>query len=286
MLSIKRPISTNCVGIGLRHPHHDYILKNQPQIPWFEVHSENFFCDGGASLNFIKEISKNYPLSLHGVGLSLGSAQKIDKTHLKKLKDLVENTNPFLVSDHISWSNISNQVLNDLLPIPYTKEALDILCDNIDEVQNYLKREILVENPSTYLSFNNSEFAEDDFINAVANKTGCKILLDINNIYVSSQNNNFDAISYLNNINQNIVGEMHLAGHSKSNIDGQIVLIDTHDDYVCDEVWNLYRLSVQKFNVPTLIEWDQDLPEFSELVSEAKKAEDIIANNVKQQAIS
>jgi uncharacterized protein (UPF0276 family) len=279
MFKIKRPISTNSVGIGLRHPHHDYVSKNKPNVPWFEVHSENFFAQGGPALHFLQEIRESYPLSLHGVGLSLGSAQKVDLTHLKKLKNLIKFSEPFLVSDHISWSNIQNQVLNDLLPLPYTKESLEALCNNISQSQDYLKREILVENPSTYLSFVESDKKEDDFINTLAKKTGCKILLDINNIYVSSHNNNFDPISYINNINQNIVGEMHLAGHSKSIINNKTVLIDTHDNYVCDEVWELYKIASKKFNVPTLIEWDQDLPSFEDLLGEAKKAEKIIENN-------
>ncbi len=279
MFKIKKPISTTAVGIGLRHPHHDYILKNKPNIPWLEVHSENFFADGGPSLGFLKKIRESYPLSLHGVGLSLGSAQKIDQTHLQKLKKLVEFCDPFLISDHISWSNIKNQVLNDLLPLPYTKESLEALCSNISQVQDFLKKEILVENPSTYLSFKESEIAEDDFINQVANKTGCKILLDINNIYVSSYNNKFDPISYINNINPQIVKEIHLAGHSKSNIDGNIILIDTHDNYVCDEVWDLYKIAIKKFNSPSLIEWDQDLPSIENLLNEAKKAEQLIINN-------
>lgn len=281
MFKNKRPISTNSVGIGLRHPHHKYVIENKPDVNWFEVHSENFFAKGGPSLNFIKNIRENYPISLHGVGLSLGSSQNVDKKHLESLKNLIEFIDPFLISDHISWSNINDKVLNDLLPIPYTKESLGILCQNIDQTQNFLKKEILVENPSTYLSFKNSEIAEWDFINQVSKKTGCKILLDINNIFVSSQNNNFDAFEYLQNLNPEIVREFHLAGHSKSEIDGKIVLIDTHDDYVCDEVWELYKFATKLINAPTLIEWDQNLPDFSELEKEAKKAESIIKENDK-----
>lgn len=281
MFKIKRPISTNSVGIGLRHPHHQYVLQNNPDVHWFEVHSENFFAKGGAALNFLKNIRENYPLSLHGVGLSLGSSQDVDKNHLNSLKNLIEFIDPFLVSDHISWSNINDRVLNDLLPIPYTQESLEVLCKNIEQTQDFLKREILVENPSTYLSFKNSKIAEWDFINQVAKKTGCKILLDVNNVFVSSQNNNFDGVEYLENINPEIVREIHLAGHSKSQIDGQTVLIDTHDNYVCDEVWELYKFATKKINAPTLIEWDQDLPEFLELEKEAKKAEKILKDHDK-----
>lgn len=275
-----KPTSTNAVGVGLRHPHHQYVLENKPAIAWLEVHSENFFSKGGPALNFIKKISQHYPLSLHGVGLSLGSITKISTKHLQHLKNLIAVTQPFLVSDHISWSNIDGQVLNDLLPIPYTKESLKILCDNISQTQDFLKREILVENPSTYLSFVNSQIPEDEFINQTAKITGCKILLDINNIYVSSKNNNFNAQKYLNNIDPKIVGEMHLAGHSVRKIGGKKILVDTHNDFVCDPVWDLYKIAVQKFNAPTLIEWDQDIPEFSVLMNEAKKAEKIIAEKL------
>ena len=274
----KSPTSMKAVGVGLRSCHHKYLLENLPDVPWLEVHSENFFADGGPSLSFLKKVREHYPISLHGVGLSLGSKQSLDQNHLKKLKNLIDHIDPFLVSDHISWSNIDGQVLNDLLPIPYNQESLLALCDNINQAQDYLKRQILVENPSTYLSFNNSDMAEHDFINQVSKNSGCKILLDINNIYVSSQNNNFDPIKYINNINQNIVGEIHLAGHSKSDIDdnGKAILIDTHDDYVCDEVWDLYKIAIKKFTCPTLIEWDQDLPDFIELIGEAEKAKEII----------
>ncbi|MFT6077721.1 MAG: hypothetical protein ACJA02_001095 [Myxococcota bacterium] len=272
------PASANDVGVGLRHPHHQYVLAKKPSVPWLEVHSENFFASGGPALNFITKIRENYPLSLHGVGLSLGSAQKVDQKHLQSLKKLIKITEPFLVSDHISWSNIEEQVLNDLLPIPYTKESLEILADNICQTQDFLKREILVENPSTYLSFQNSHLPEDEFINQLAKKSGCKILLDLNNIYVGSQNNNFSAHKYLENINPGIVGEMHLAGHSIRQVEGGQILVDTHNDFVCDPVWDLYELAVKKFtNVPTLIEWDQDIPDFQVLLSEAKKAQKIIA---------
>jgi uncharacterized protein (UPF0276 family) len=264
------------VGVGLRHVHHKYVLDNKPKVPWLEIHGENFFAKGGPSLDFIKKIRQDYPLSIHCVGLSLGSSQNVDRNHLKSLKNLIKSTEPFLVSDHIAWSNVGDMVLNDLLPIPYTKESLKALCDNVLEVQDYLQKEILVENPSTYLSFKNSQIAEDDFINQVAQITGCKILLDVNNIYVSSENNGFDAKKYLDNIKPEIVGELHLAGHFAKEIDGKTILIDTHDNFVCDEVWELYKIAVKKFTAPTLIEWDQDIPEFEVLLQEAKKAEKII----------
>ena len=274
---IREPQQPNAVGIGLRDSHHKFVVENKPPVSFFEVHSENFFGKGGASLNFIKKIRENYPLSLHGVGLSLGSACGVDSKHLQNLKNLIAKTGPFLVSDHISWSNTENLVLNDLLPLPYTKESLQILSDNISKAQDFLQRQILVENPSTYLAFKNSEMSEEEFINNLADKTGCKILLDINNIFVSAQNNDFDAAEYLENIKPEIVGQMHLAGHSKRKVSGGEILVDTHNDVICDEVWQLYKIAVKKFKaVPTLIEWDQDLPEFAVLMDEAKKAENII----------
>lgn len=271
------PISPNAVGIGLRHPHHKYVLTKKPDIAWLEVHSENFFASGGPAINFLKQIRELYPLSLHSVGLSLGSVQKVDKTHLKKLKNLIKKVEPFLVSDHISWSNVDGYVLNDLLPIPYTKESLKVLCNNISETQDYLQREILIENPSTYLNFNISEISEDEFINMTAQKTGCKILLDVNNVFVSANNNDFDAAKYINNIDKNIVGEIHLAGHSESQIKERKILIDTHNNLVNKGTWELYKIAAKRFNnAPTLIEWDQDFPEFSVLMAEAKRAEKII----------
>lgn len=272
------PTLPNAVGIGLRHPHHQYVLAEKPNVPWLEVHSENFFAHGGPAINFLKQIREHYPLSLHSVGLSLGSAQKVDKNHLRKLKNLIKETEPFLISDHISFSNIDGYVLNDLLPIPYTKESLQILCDNISQTQDFLQKQILVENPSTYLSFNISEFSEDEFINQTAKISGCKILLDVNNIFVAANNNGFDAVKYLNNIDKNIVAEIHLAGHSQSSIKEQKILIDTHNNLVNQGTWDLYKIAVKNFpNVPTLIEWDQDIPEFDVLEAEAKRAENIIA---------
>lgn len=263
----------NSVGVGLRQPHHQYVLNNKPKVDWFEVHSENFFVDGGPSLALLRQIRQDYPISLHGVGLSLGSFCGIDDRHLKQLKSLIKNIQPFLVSDHISWSNLDNQVLNDLLPIPYNREALKIISANVAKVQDFLQRPILVENPSTYLQFTTNEMTEEQFINQLVKASGCKLLLDVNNVYVSSKNNNFDPLEYLQNLDFDIVGEIHLAGHSIKRINGENLLIDTHNSMVCDDVWRLYDMALKKFRVPTLIEWDQDIPEFEVLLVEAKKAE-------------
>ena len=278
----------NKIGLGLRAPYIQEVLKNHQtiakKIDFFEVHSENYYANGGPSINTLKEIRKNFPISLHCVGNSLGSSDGVDLNHLKKLKNLIEIINPFLISDHISWGYIGKKHLNDLLPLPYTKESLKVICNNISQTQDFLKKQILIENPSAYLSFRDLEMPEFEFINKVCKATGCKLLLDVNNIFVSAHNNSeFDAKNYLNQIDKNIVQEIHLAGHSITKIfDGknsQDVLIDTHNDMVRDEVWELYKLAIKKFGaISTLIEWDQDFPEFTVLLDEANKANKILKN--------
>jgi len=277
-------IPTDKVGIGLRSPHISRILEENPQIGWLEIHSENYYAKGGPAIKYLTEIRKNYPVSFHCVGNSLGSAQKIDLNHLKPLKKLIEMIDPFLVSDHISWGATADQNLNDLLPLPYTKEAVEAISNNISLMQDYLGRKILIENPSTYLSFKNPEMDEADFINQVTRKTGCELLLDVNNIFVSSQNNaEFNPKEYLEKIDKKSVAEIHLAGHSKSKIfDGKKdkqILIDTHNDLVCSEVWQIYKMAIKKFGkIPTLIEWDQDIPQLEVLLSEVEKAKKILKN--------
>ncbi len=274
------------IGLGLRVPYINYILENSQElskkIGWFEVHSENYYAEAGPAINTLKAIRKNFPISLHSVGNSLGSADYVDLKHLEKLKNLIKIIDPFLVSDHISWGMIGDKHFNDLLPLPYSTKALNILCNNIDQVQNFLGRKILIENPSTYLAFKNADFSEFEFINLVAKKTGCGLVLDVNNVYVSAFNNaEFDPENYLKNIDQNIVQEIHLAGHSSKMIfDGkksQEILIDTHNNKVKKAVWQLFDFAIKKFGqIPSLIEWDQDFPEFKILLEEAKKAENIL----------
>lgn len=280
------PASTNLVGVGLRAEHSEYIAKNikniSKEIGFLEVHSENYYNFNNASFKALENFRKTFPISLHSVGNSLGSVQKPDKKHLQILKDLIAAIDPFLISDHISWAAVKDNNYNDLLPLPYTKEALKTICDNVSFMQDFLQREILVENPSTYLSFKNQEMDEAQFINKLTKKTGCKLLLDVNNIFVSSKNNQeFDPIKYIAHLDRKIVKEIHLAGHSKSEFfDGKIkkeILIDTHDDLVCDEVWAIYQKAITKFKkTPTLIEWDQNFPEFNVLLDEAKKAKNIL----------
>lgn len=262
------------IGIGLRHPHYLEVINSQPNIGWFEVHSENFFHQGGPSLTVLKNIRKNYPISLHGVGLSLGSANGIDLNHLKKIKNLISDINPFLISEHLSWGKINNTFFPDLLPLPYTQESLDIICQNIQRTQDYLQREILIENPSSYLEYNASELSEADFLIELCKKSGAKLLLDINNIFVSAHNHQWDAKKYIDKIPSELVKELHLAGHSHKNIsENKIIKVDTHDNKVCDNVWALYDYALSKFGVNyTLIEWDTDIPELNVLLSEAEKA--------------
>ncbi len=263
------------VGVGLRHPHFSYVLENKPRVGWFEVHSENFFQKGGPSPAFLKEIREHYPLSLHGVGLSLGSAEGLNLSHLEKIKQLIDCTSPFLVSEHLSWSTVSSVFLPDLLPVPYTEEALNILSRNIDQAQTALGREIFIENPSSYMEYKDSTYTEIDFLKTLCKKTGTKLLLDINNIFVSASNHGWDATAYIKEIPSELVGEIHLAGHAMTTFeDGSHLRVDTHASHVCDEVWDLFSQAVgQGIRVPTLIEWDSDLPDFETLHNEAKKAE-------------
>jgi uncharacterized protein (UPF0276 family) len=288
-LSKALPIPANKAGIGLRAPHIDYIVKNSAKIKkevgWLEVHSENYYSKSNPSINSLIEIRKDFPISLHSVGNSLGSASGLDLKHLKKLKELVKIIDPFLVSDHISWGKVGEMHLNDLLPLPYTKAALKVIQNNVDQMQNFLGREILIENPSTYLSFKECEMSEFEFINEACKSTGCKLLLDVNNIFVSGSNNKeFNTKKYLAEIDKSIVAEIHLAGHSKKEIfDGKKnkqVLIDTHNDTVCKEVWELYEIAIKRFGeIPTLIEWDQDIPEFQVLLDEAGRAQNILGGS-------
>ena len=261
-------------GLGLRYPHHSHVLQNQPNVDFFEVHTENFIADGGASLDFLSKISAIYPLSFHSVGLSLGSAGKMDIIHLKKIKSLNDQFQPFLLSDHLSWSNSTNSGIgNDLLPVPYTKEALQIFCDNVKQTQDYFGRQILIENPSAYLEYKTTEMSETEFLNEIVKQSGCALLLDINNVYVSCRNFNLDPKKYLQEIDATNVKEIHLAGHSIHKYQNQEIRIDTHNTNICDDVLEIYKSFANKnSNIPTLIEWDQDIPEFEVLYGEMEKA--------------
>ncbi|TAM44535.1 MAG: DUF692 domain-containing protein [Gammaproteobacteria bacterium] len=264
-------------GIGLRAPHYRDVTETPPDVGWLEVHSENYFGDGGAPLHYLERARVHYPVSLHGVGLSLGSADPLNREHLRKLQQLIARIEPGLVSDHLSWSSIDGRYLNDLLPLPYTEEALDHIVARIVETQEFLGRRILVENPSSYLRYRHSTIPEWEFLTAAAERADCDILLDVNNVYVSACNHGFDPRVYLRAIPADRVQEIHLAGHTVKHHEDGDILIDTHNTRVCDVVWELYRETVARLGLrPTLIEWDSDLPALAVLVEEAAMADRIL----------
>ena len=264
-------------GIGLRSPHYREVTSTLPSVAWWEVHSENFFTLGGLPLQLLTTIRNHYPVSLHGVGLSLGSAGKLNERHLSILKQLVDKIEPSLVSEHISWSAIDGRVASDLLPLPYTEESLSTTVSHISEVQETLGRQILVENPSTYLQFTHSTIPEWEFMVEVASQSGCALLLDVNNIIVSSGNHGFDASHYVSCIPTSLIKEIHLAGHARQEVEGKILLIDDHGSAVPDDVWALYRQVIARTGkVPTLIEWDTNIPPLAILIQEAAKADRIM----------
>ncbi len=268
------PVVPVSAGIGLRPQHYGDVLITRPKVGWFEVHSENYFGKGGAPLYHLEKIREDYPVSLHGVGMSLGSVDALDVQHLGGLKGLIERIRPGLVSEHLSWSSFGGDYLNDLVPLPYTDEVLDHLIGRLSQVQDYLGRQVLVENPSSYLEYEYSTYREYEFLNELSRRTGCGILLDVNNVYVSCRNHGWDALEYLQGIAADRVGEIHLAGHTVNRVSGQDILIDTHNRPVCAEVWALYQTALQLMGAkPTLIEWDTDVPALSTLVDEAKRAD-------------
>jgi uncharacterized protein len=260
-------------GIGLRAPHCREIVESRPDIGWVEVHSENYFGDGGRPHRFLELVRAQCPLSLHGVGLGLGSAEPLDLDHLRKLARLIDRYEPGLVSEHLCWSASGGRHLNDLLPLPYTEEALAHVCNRIEEVQRILGRQILVENVSSYLQFRHSTVPEWEFLAEVSRRSGCKLLLDVNNIYVNAVNHGFDPLTYLASVPAAAVQEIHLAGFDGSGA----CLIDTHGACVSDEVWSLYRKAIARLGpLPTLIEWDTDIPPLETLLAEASKAAQVL----------
>jgi len=265
-------------GIGLRAPHSEEFFATRPAAAWLEVHSENYFADGGLAVAQLERIRRDYPLSLHGVGLSLGSTDPLNEEHLAKLKRAVERFTPTLVSEHLCWVSAGGVYLHDLLPLPYTEEALAHVVARIARTQEYLGRQILVENVSSYLEFEHSSIPEWEFLREAAARSGCGILLDVNNVYVSAVNHGFDPRRYLEAIPAKDVGEIHLAGYSERRVDGTALLIDTHDRPVTDPVWELYARALELTGPkPTLIEWDSDLPALSVLLTEAAKADAMLA---------
>ena len=261
-------------GIGLRFQHHRDVLDSRPDVGWMEVHSENYM-GGGAAPSHLENIRADYPISLHGVGLSLGSAEGPDPNHLDRLAKLVTRIEPGLVSEHIAWSVTGGRYLADLLPLPLTDEALSVICDNVMMMQDRLRRRILVENPSSYLRYQHSTMPEWEFIAAVARRTGCGIICDVNNIFVSAANHGFDPIKYLRSLPPDCTGELHVAGHSVRDIEGgRRIRIDDHASRVSPEVWRLLDEAIARFGpIPTLVEWDNDIPPLDVLLQEAGEAQ-------------
>jgi uncharacterized protein (UPF0276 family) len=272
LLAERGPIPAHA-GIGLRFPHHRIVAESRPDIAWLEVHTENYM-GGGTPLHYLDVIRRDYPISLHGVGLSLGSAEGIDAAHLARVREVAARIEPGLVSEHLSWSVTGGIYLADLLPLPMTEEALGIVCRHVDQVQNALDRRLLIENPSSYLQFSHSAIPEWEFLTEVAARTGCGILCDVNNVYVSACNHGWDSSQYLAGLPANAVGEIHLAGHTVREANGRALRIDDHGSPVSEAVWSLYAEALKRFGpVPTLIEWDTNIPAFDVLLGEAKRAE-------------
>ena len=261
-------------GVGLRSAHVGEFLSGKQSVPWLEVHSENYFAPGGAANESLTRIRAAYPLSFHGVGLSLGSVDPLDRGHLRRLAELVRRYEPMLISEHLSWSSVGGRFVNDLLPMPATREALEHMVLRVDEVQEYLRREILLENVSSYLRLGDDEMPEHCFLAELVQRTGCGVLLDVNNLYVNQCNHGTSAAAFISGVPQRVVGEIHLAGHTVHEYDDERVLVDTHDTRVCEEVWSLYALAIARFGrVPTLIEWDSSLPALEVLIGEARHAD-------------
>ena len=275
-------------GIGLKSVHYQNVLDdaaktNRPS--WVELHPQNYFGDGGPAHRWLTAIAAVYPLSFHSVGLSLGSADGLNAADLEKLAALCDRYQPAMVSDHLSWSGNAHDRYPDLLPIPYTEEALDHLVREIGKVQDRLQRSILIENPSRYLGFRDDQMSEPEFIHALCRKAGCGLLFDINNVEVTATNVGLDMDAYIDAIDPAIVGEIHLAGHARENHDSGPLLIDDHGSMVSDVTWRLYRRFLARAGAkPTLIEWDSDIPEYDVLMAEVAKVENMLGDQQASEA--
>jgi uncharacterized protein (UPF0276 family) len=271
-------------GVGFKPEHFEAIIAGQPQIGFFEVHAENYMGAGGPPHAQLTAIRERYPLSLHGVGLSIGATRPLDRDHLRRLKVLAERYEPTLFSEHLAWSSHNETFLADLLPLPYTQETLSRVADHVDEVQELMGRRMLLENPATYLLFEESTLAEVEFLTEVAHRTGCGLLLDVNNVFVSAANHRTSAEAYLAGFPLDLVGEIHLAGHATTRDEtGVALLIDAHDRPVSDPVWALYEDVLRRVGGrPTLIEWDNDVPAWPVLHAEARLAEILLSRHARR----
>jgi uncharacterized protein len=267
------------VGVGFKPEHFEPILETRPELGFFEVHAENYMGAGGPPHRRLDAIRELYPLTLHGVGLSIGSPGPLDRAHLERLAALARRLEPALVSEHLAWSTHEGAFFNDLLPLPYTRDTLARVAEHVDEVQTALKRPMLLENPSTYVVFAESTIAETDFLREIARRTGCGLLLDVNNVFVSAANHGYDPYRYLADFPLEVVGEIHLAGFAEDSDDaGLPLIIDAHNSPVREPVWALYAEAIWRLGTtPTLIEWDNDVPGWPTLLAEARRAERVMA---------
>ncbi|WP_421695082.1 DUF692 domain-containing protein [Aestuariivirga sp.] len=273
---MKHRVMKTSAGVGLRLQHLSAVLEDRPSAAWFEIHPENYLANPHAA-EMLAEISRHYPVSVHSVGISVGSATGLDRTHLYRVKSLIDAIDPVLVSGHLAWSTHEGEYLNDLLPLPYTDESLDLISDHIDEVQDVLGRAYHLENPSNYLGFTGSTMPETAFLNEVVRRTGCKLLCDVSNIHVSAHNLGYDARRYIDELPGEAIGEMHLGGFEmEMEPSGSSVIIDTHARPIDPQAWDLYAYAVSRFGPrPTLIEWDSAIPAIDVLLREAAKADAI-----------
>ena len=268
-------------GLGLRKPHYADFIDGQVPVDFVEVISENFMVDGGQPRRILREVREQYPVALHGVSMSIGSADGLNPDYLARLRTLIGEIEPLFVSDHLCWTRIEGFNSHDLLPLPYTAEALDVVCANVSRAQDYVGRAMLVENPSSYIAFDGADMSEWEFLNALCRRTGCGLLLDVNNIFVSAQNHGLDALAYIEGVPAERVRQVHLAGHTV----GEAMLIDTHDQPVCASVWDLYaRLMPMLGPVATMIERDDDIPPLADLLAELDVARGIAGGTVERRA--
>lgn len=269
----------NRAGVGLKAQHIDGILKDPDSIGWLEIHAENYMGDGGRPIAQLRHLRERFAISCHGVGLSIGAEGPLDADHLTRLKTLVDWLEPGLFSEHLAWSTHDSHFLNDLLPLPYTQATVDRVVDHIDQVQTTIGRQMLLENPSTYVAFAESDRSEIDFLRDVAQRSGCGLLLDVNNVFVSATNQNYSPEGYIDAFPTELVGELHLGGHEQDADDfGALLLIDSHSRAVVDPVWALYEYTLAKSGpCPTLIEWDNDIPDWSVLAAEAARADHLLS---------
>ena len=268
------PLGAASAGTGLKLEHADDIFESGRAVDFFEIHAENYMGAGGPPHHLLRRICADYPLSVHGVGLSIGGAGPLDRDHLLRLKKLIGDYGPAMFSEHLAWSSHDGVFLNDLLPLPYNSETLACVIGHINEVQHTLNTRMLLENPSTYVQFGSSDMSEVEFLRTVARRTGCGLLLDVNNVYVSAINHGFDARAYIDSFPMEFVGEIHLAGYAEDrDANAERFLIDAHGSPVADAVWGLYRRTLARSGpVPTLIEWDNEVPDFGAMVAEVSLA--------------